>query len=122
LHIERPNVEKLIVLGVLLVATLLEAGGDAVVRLGLFRQEGGGRLPLLLAGGLVLFGYGVVLNQAPFDFGRLIGAYVATFFVVAQIINLLVFGMAPSLAVMLGGALIIAGGAIITLWDHAGSA
>jgi hypothetical protein len=36
----------------------------------------------------MLFCYGVVLNQAPFDFGWLIGAYVATFFVVGQVINL----------------------------------
>jgi drug/metabolite transporter superfamily protein YnfA len=68
----------------------------------------------------MLFCYGVVLNQAPFDFGRLIGAYVATFFVVGQIINLVVFRAPPSVPVILGGLLIIAGGAVITLWDEPG--
>ena len=59
-----------------------------------------------------------MLNQAPFDFGRLIGAYVATFFAVAQVINLIAFRTSPSLPIIVGGLLIIAGGAVITLWDR----
>jgi drug/metabolite transporter superfamily protein YnfA len=113
-------VNKLIVLGVLLVATILEAGGDAVVRTGLHHPMLGVRTSLLLLGGIMLFCYGVVLNQAPFDFGRLIGAYVATFFVVGQVINLLAFRTLPSLPVIVGGLLIVAGGAVITLWDPSG--
>jgi drug/metabolite transporter superfamily protein YnfA len=109
-------VEKVIVVGLLVVATTLEAGGDAVVRIGLHHHAIGARIVLLFLGGIMLFCYGVVLNQAPFDFGRLIGAYVATFFVVGQIINLVVFRSPPSVPVILGGLLIIAGGAIITLW------
>jgi drug/metabolite transporter superfamily protein YnfA len=85
-------VEKVIVLSLLLVATTLEAGGDAVVRAGLHQPATGARTVLLLAGGIMLFCYGVVLKQAPFDFGRLIGAYVATFFVVGQVVNLVAFG------------------------------
>jgi small multidrug resistance family-3 protein len=73
---------------------------------------------VLLLGGFVLFCYGVVLNQAPFDFGRLIGAYVATFFVVGQVINLVAFRTAPGIQVAAGGLLIIVGGAVITLWDR----
>lgn len=113
------SVEKPVVLGLLLVATILEAGGDAVVRAGLHRQAIGSRTLLFLLGGLMLFCYGVVLNKAPFDFGRLIGAYVATFFVVAQIINLIAFGRIPNLPVVLGGLFIIAGGLIITFWESA---
>ena len=63
------TVEKVIVLSLLLVATTLEAGGDAVVRIGLHQPATGARIPLLLLGGVMLFCYGVVLNQAPFDFG-----------------------------------------------------
>ena len=85
---------------------------------GLHHQATGVRMVLLLVGGIMLFCYGVVLNQAPFDFGRLIGAYVATFFVVGQVINLVAFGTAPSLPVTVGGLLIIVGGAVITLWDR----
>jgi len=111
-------VEKVVVLGLLLVATTLEAGGDGVVRAGLHHQATGTRMILLLLGGIMLFCYGVVLNQAPFDFGRLIGAYVATFFVVGQVINLVAFGTPPSIPVAVGGLLIILGGAVITLWDR----
>ena len=107
--------EKVIVLSLLLVATTLEAGGDAVVRAGLHQPATGARTVLLLAGGIMLFCYGVVLNQAPFDFGRLIGAYAATFFVVGQVINLVAFETPPSLPVAVGGLLIIIGGAVITL-------
>ncbi len=110
--------EKVIVLSLLLVATTLEAGGDAVVRVGLHQPATGARVVLLLVGGLMLFCYGVVLNQAPFDFGRLIGADVASFFVVGQVINLVAFGTPPSLPVVAGGLLIIIGGAVITLWDR----
>ena len=111
--------EKLVVLGLLLVATTLEAGGDAVVRVGLHYRVIGGRVLLLLLGGVMLFCYGVVLNKAPFDFGRLIGAYVATFFVVGQVINLVAFRAMPTAPVVLGGLFIIAGGLIITLWQTA---
>jgi drug/metabolite transporter superfamily protein YnfA len=73
---------------------------------------------LMLIGAAILFCYGLILNIAPLDFGRLIGAYVATFFVVAQIINLLVFRMPPSLPIIVGGLFILTGGAIITLWQR----
>ena len=45
-------------LGVLFLAALLEAGGDALVRAGLGASGLGRRLALLLAGGLTLFAYG----------------------------------------------------------------
>ena len=109
---------RVAVLSLLLVATTLEAGGDAVVRVGLHQHTIGVRMLLLLLGGIMLFCYGVVLNQAPFDFGRLIGAYVATFFVVGQVINLVAFRTSPSVPVILGGLLIVAGGAVITLGNR----
>jgi hypothetical protein len=70
----------------------------------------------MLAGTAVLYGYGLTLNLAPLDWGRLIGAYVATFFVVGQVINLIAFHTAPSLPIVVGGLFIVAGGAIITAW------
>lgn len=70
----------------------------------------------MLAGTVVLYGYGLTLNLAPLDWGRLIGAYVATFFVVGQIINLIAFHTGPSLPIVIGGLFIVAGGAIITAW------
>jgi drug/metabolite transporter superfamily protein YnfA len=97
-HQDGRPMEKVIVLSLLFVATTMEAGGDAVVRAGLRHQATGARMILLPLGGIMLFCYGVVLNQAPFDFGRLIGAYVATFFVVGQLINLVAFGTPPDAA------------------------
>lgn len=70
----------------------------------------------MVAGTIVLYGYGLTLNLAPLDWGRLIGAYVATFFVVGQVINLIAFHTAPSLPIVVGGLFIVAGGAVITAW------
>jgi hypothetical protein len=110
-------VEKAIVLGILVVATTLEAGGDAVIRAGLHQQATGARVALFLLGGIMLFCYGFVLNQAPYDFGRLIGVYVATFFVVGQVINFIAFRTAPSPPIIVGGVFILLGGAVMTLWE-----
>ncbi len=109
--------EKTLVLGLLLVATMLEAGGDAVIRAGLHQPSAGARLALFLGGGVMLFCYGFVLNQASYDFGRLIGVYVATFFLVGQVLNLVAFKTAPSPAIVVGGLFILLGGAVMTLWE-----
>jgi hypothetical protein len=100
----------------LLIATTLEVSGDAVVRLGLYNSTGLNRLALLGAGALLLLGYGTFLNTAPVAFGRVVGLYIATLFVVWQIINFMVFRTLPPLPVYAGGILIIAGGLIITFW------
>ncbi len=94
-------------------AALLEAGGDALVRKGL-HAPAMGRIALLLAGGAVLLVYGCVVNAPPWDFGRLIGVYVVFFFMVAQAISWLAFGQPPGGRVMLGGALIVLGGLIVS--------
>ena len=100
----------------LLVAAALEAGGDALVRIGLHSTAIGSRAAFFAAGAVVLFAYGVAVNAPPWDFGRLLGVYVTLFFLVAQAINLLVFGVRPALPIYVGGSLIIAGGLLITLW------
>ena len=76
----------------LLMAALLEVSGDALTRMGLR-----GRPMLLAAGGLTLFVYGVVVNQGRFDFGRLMGAYIAVFFLVSQVIAFAFFRDTPRL-------------------------
>ncbi len=100
----------------LLLAAALEAGGDALVRVGLHGTAIASRAVFLAVGAVVLFAYGCAVNAPPWDFGRLLGVYVTLFFLVAQAINLFVFGVRPSLPIYLGGALIIAGGLLITLW------
>jgi hypothetical protein len=107
---------KFAALFVLVLAATLEAGGDAVVRSGLHAQGLSTRIALIVMGGLVLTAYGVVVNLPSWDFGRLLGVYVALFFVVAQIINLAAFHVRPGPPILAGGALIIAGGLLMTFW------
>jgi len=103
----------------LLIATTLEVSGDAVVRLAIYQNFGLVRVMWFLAGAALLLGYGFFLNTAPVEFGRIVGLYIATLFIVWQIINLLVFRTAPGLPVWVGGTLVIAGGLIITFWRAA---
>ncbi len=103
----------------LLVATTLEVSGDAVVRLAIFHRAGVPRVGLFLAGATLLFGYGTLLNLAPLEFGRVVGLYIATLFVVWQLINFIAFRAAPSMPILVGGALILAGGALVTFWKPA---
>jgi len=103
----------------LLIATTLEVSGDAVLRMAIYDHTGVIRVVLFLAGGALLFGYGSFLNLSPFEFGRVVGLYIATLFVVWQIINFIAFKTLPTMPILLGGALVIAGGAIITFWKPA---
>jgi small multidrug resistance family-3 protein len=100
----------------LLIATTLEACGDAVVRSAIYHHSGLIRLGLFLTGALLLFCYGSFLNLAPLEFGRVIGLYIATLFVVWQIINFIAFRSVPTLPILVGGAFIVAGGTIVSFW------
>src|ERR1700737_1166268 len=103
----------------LLIATTLEVSGDAVVRMAIHSQSGPARAGLVTAGALLLFGYGSFLNLAPLEFGKVVGLYIATLFVVWQVINFIAFRTLPTLPICVGGGLVIAGGAIITFWQPA---
>jgi small multidrug resistance family-3 protein len=100
---------------VLLCAACLEAGGDALMRMGLRSPTHARAALFFVLGGLVLTFYGYAVNAPPWDFGRLLGVYVAFFFVVAQVISWLGFGQKPTPLLLLGGALIIAGGCVVSL-------
>ena len=71
---------------------------------------------MFLAAAALLFGYGLFLNLAPLDFGRVVGLYIAILFTVWQVQNFLIFGTRPTLAIVVGGAFVIAGGVIVTFW------
>ena len=101
---------------VLFLAAVLEAGGDALVRMGLEAGSAGWKLAFFAAGAVALFAYGYAVNAPRWDFGKLLGIYVVFFFVVAQAISWLVFGQKPSLPILVGGAFIVVGGLVITLW------
>ncbi len=96
----------------LALAAVLEVGGDALVRWGLK----GGRWYGLALGAAVLFAYGLSVNLPKWDFGRLMGVYIAAFFVVAQIVAVVFFRERLTLPTIVGGALIIAGGILISVW------
>ncbi len=98
----------------LVIATILEVSGDAIVRIGIYNHAGVVRMPLFLAGTVLLFGYGFSLNLAPVEFRQVVGLYIATLFVVWQTINFIVFHTAPTMPILLGGALIVVGGLIVT--------
>jgi hypothetical protein len=100
----------------LLLAAVLEAADDALVRLGLHSNAVGVKISFFVAGAAVLFAYGITVNSPPWDFGELLGVYVTLFFVVAQVINLVFFNVRLDAPIFVGGALIVAGGLVITLW------
>ncbi len=92
----------------LALAAVLEVSGDFLMRVGL-----GGRRWGFLAGALALVGYGLLVNQPAWGFGRTLGLYIAVFFIVSQLIAFITGGERPSPSLWLGGALIILGGLII---------
>ena len=115
----RGAMKYLTLFGLLFLTTALEACGDAVIRMSLQNASASlaVRIGLFALGTALLAGYGTTLNLAPEEFGKLIGAYVATFFVMAQLINFVFFRTLPSPAILIGGAFILLGGAIIPFWQ-----
>jgi hypothetical protein len=102
----------------LVAATIFETCGDAVVRIALHDHPGitAIRVGLFLLGAGLLFGYGTFLNLAPLEFREVVGLYIATLFVVWQVINFAFFRTLPTLPILCGGALIVTGGAIVSFW------
>ena len=107
----------LLALAFLIGATTLEASGDAIVRKGLFDHMGTARALALFAGGVLLLGYGVMLNLAPLPFERVVGLYLATLFVVWQVIGFVAFRSLPSVPILIRGGLIIIGGLVVSYWE-----
>jgi hypothetical protein len=104
----------LLSLVLLIAATGLEVTGDALIRKGLYDHAGVWRIALFVAGMALLTGYGTFLNLAPLEFGQVVGLYIATLFVMWQLINFLVFRSVPTVPIPLGGAMIVAGGLVVS--------
>ncbi len=105
------------VIGFLIVAALLEASGDAIVRIALHKPAPAIRFALFALGAGLLFAYGCVVNAAPWDFGRLLGLYMVFFFTIVQLISWAGLGQTPNKSVLVGGILIIGGGIVIALGE-----
>jgi len=108
--------KHLIVLVCLVIATAAESFGDATIRIGLFERAGAARLATILGGGALLLVYGMMLNLAPLPFNRIVGFYIATLFVVWQVVNFVTFHSRPSPPILAGGALIVIGGLVVSYW------
>lgn len=105
----------------LIAATAFETTGDAIVRVGLFERAGAARVGVIFGGGLLLLLYGTMLNLAPLPFSRVAGLYVATLFAMWQITSFVAFRAVPTPPILIGGALIIIGGLIVSFWGMAPS-
>jgi drug/metabolite transporter (DMT)-like permease len=99
--------------GALVAAAALEAGGNALLRQGLMHAW----WPMLVAGVGTLGLYGLLINQSglQLDFGRLMGCYIVAFFLVSQILAAFMFHDSPSSRTLVGGALILLGGLTILI-------
>ena len=107
------------ILALLLIATTLEVTGDALVRKSLLAHPGLARAGLFLLGAGLLAGYGTFLNLAPLEFNKVVGLYIATLFVVWQVINFAFFRTLPTAPILAGGAMIVAGGLVVSFWKTA---
>jgi drug/metabolite transporter (DMT)-like permease len=94
----------------LVLAAALEVGGDALIRIGLE-----GATYSMVAGAATLFAYGFLVNKSGLDFNRLMGVYIAIFFVVSQVVAFVLFKQIPDDRIILGGGFIVAGGLLILL-------
>jgi hypothetical protein len=109
-------VRYLIVFACLVVATVAESYGDATLRVGLFERTGAARIFTILFGSVLLLVYGAMLNLAPLPFSRIVGFYIATLFVVWQVVTFAKFHTVPNAPILLGGTLIVAGGLVVSFW------
>jgi drug/metabolite transporter (DMT)-like permease len=101
----------------IIAATIFEAVGDAVMRIALHHRAMPGRIGLFIVASILLALYGAFLNLAPVEFAEATGIYLASLFIAFQVVNYLFFRHTPTPAVMLGGAFIVVGAAIIYIWN-----
>ena len=102
----------------LVAATILEVSGDAIVRIALQNHAGitAIRIGLFVLGAVLVFGYATFLNLAPLEFREVVGLYIAVLFIVWQVINFAFFRTLPTVPVLAGGTMIIAGGLLVSFW------
>ena len=98
------------------------AGSLKALKDGLTEREFGSTLTKMFSefgvtgGALVLFGYGLTVNSPGWTFGRMLGVYIAVFFLISQLLAHLVYHEHVKPPTIVGGALIVAGGLVIAFW------
>jgi small multidrug resistance family-3 protein len=94
---------------VLVIAAMLEVGGDALIRRGL-RASGAA---FVVLGFVVLGTYGIVVNLLDLDFSRLLGIYVGVFALVSVLAGRFLFAEQIAPATWIGLCVVLTGSAII---------
>jgi drug/metabolite transporter superfamily protein YnfA len=95
---------------VLLMAAVLEVGGDAVIRQGMRS----GNVLVIVVGCVVLAAYGLMVNALRWwDFSKLLGVYVAVFAAVSLLWGRFLFKEDIPASSWAGLVLIVAGGLVI---------
>jgi drug/metabolite transporter (DMT)-like permease len=116
----RPSVTlqtRLIIIGLLVIATTLEVTGDALIRNGLTQRALTTKTIYFVVGAVLVFGYGVTLNLAPIAFHKVAGIYIAVLFIVWQAVSYVAYREIPQAPTLIGGAMIIIGGLIVAFWQ-----
>lgn len=101
---------------IFIAAAILEVAGDAIIRKGLH----GNVIWFIVAGFLMLGGYGLVVNTVKWDFSRLLGVYVAIFAAVSILAGRFVFKEIIPASTWLGLVIIIVGGSVIQMGPQLG--
>jgi drug/metabolite transporter superfamily protein YnfA len=94
---------------ILVLAAVAEVGGDALIRTGIRGKV----VWLIVLGFGALGSYGLVLNQIPIDFSKLLGVYVGLFALVSILFGKMLFHEAIPSSTWLGLGVVLAGSAII---------
>ena len=98
-----------------IIAGLFEIGGGYLVWQW---WRNGASVVLGIIGGIVLFLYGIVPTYQPAHFGRIYAAYGGWFVVLSIVWGWVVDRTAPDPLDVLGGAICLAGVAIIMYWPR----
>lgn len=96
--------------GLFLVAAIAEIGGGYLVWQWLRERK---KITMGLAGGIILFIYGIIPTFQPSNFGRVYAAYGGIFVVMAIVWGLVVDKKRPDRFEIIGGCVVLSGALII---------
>ena len=106
-------------IGLLIIATVLEVSGDATIRIALHNHGGltAARVRIIPGGrGAGVWLWHILELGSPREFGEVVGLYIATLFIVWQIINFALVSSLPTVPILVGGTFIVIGGAVVSFW------
>jgi small multidrug resistance family-3 protein len=98
---------------ILLTAIVLELCGDASIRIALRSSRGW----LFGFGAALLISYGTLVSFPNWTFSRTMGVYIAIFFIVSQVVAVVILREQIKPPAIVGGAMIVSGGLVILLWN-----